>query len=307
MNTKPLISVIIPVYGVEKYIAQCLESVIKQTYKNLEILVINDGTKDNSALIAKLYSEKDARIKVYDFPNGGLSVARNRGLEIAKGDYIAYLDSDDWIDSKMYETLLNTIIENGADMVKCGFYISENDKLEEVNFGGEKVFENTFNNSIDLYFNGILWTVVWNALYSRELAKKVFFPENVVHEDNYSAGMFLFFSKRIVNISYCGSYYRVNNFGISKGGIKRPLDKILAIAQLRKDLLKYKFYDERLDRKLSIELYHFIRGWNNLYNVISVNKNLYFYIIKNLPITRRLLLKILIIIKHIKLVDGEYV
>lgn len=136
MNTKPLISVIIPVYGVEKYIAQCLESVIKQTYKNLEILVINDGTKDNSALIAKLYSEKDARIKVYDFPNGGLSVARNRGLEIAKGDYIAYLDSDDWIDSKMYETLLNTIIENGADMVKCGFYISENDKLEEVNFGG---------------------------------------------------------------------------------------------------------------------------------------------------------------------------
>lgn len=173
--------------------------------------------------------------------------------------------------------------------------------------GGEKVFENTFNNSIDLYFNGILWTVVWNALYSRELAKKVFFPENVVHEDNYSAGMFLFFSKRIVNISYCGSYYRVNNFGISKGGIKRPLDKILAIAQLRKDLLKYKFYDERLDRKLSIELYHFIRGWNNLYNVISVNKNLYFYIIKNLPITRRLLLKILIIIKHIKLVDGEYV
>lgn len=76
---KPLISVIIPVYGVEKYIAQCLESVISQTYKNLEIIVVNDGTKDRSAEIAKDYAAKDSRIKVYDFKNGGLSVARNRG------------------------------------------------------------------------------------------------------------------------------------------------------------------------------------------------------------------------------------
>ena len=103
---KPLISVIIPVYGVEKYIAQCLESVINQTYKNLEIIVVNDGTKDRSAEIAKKYAAQDSRIKVYDFENGGISVARNRGLEIATGDYISYIDSDDWLDKRMYETLL---------------------------------------------------------------------------------------------------------------------------------------------------------------------------------------------------------
>lgn len=80
---QPLISVIIPVYGVEKYIAQCLESVINQTYKNLDIIVVNDGTKDRSADIAKEYAAKDSRIKVYDFKNGGPSVARNRGLAIA--------------------------------------------------------------------------------------------------------------------------------------------------------------------------------------------------------------------------------
>ena len=98
---QPLISVIIPVYGVEKYIAQCLESVINQKYKNLEIIVVNDGTKDRSAEIAKEYAAKDSRIKVFDFENGGLSVARNRGLEIATGDYISYIDSDDWIDLKL--------------------------------------------------------------------------------------------------------------------------------------------------------------------------------------------------------------
>lgn len=117
---KPLISVIIPVYGVEKYIAQCLESVINQTYKNLEIIVVNDGTKDRSAEIAKKYAAQDSRIKVYDFENGGISVARNRGLEIATGDYISYIDSDDWLDKRMYETLLKSAIQNNADMVKCG-------------------------------------------------------------------------------------------------------------------------------------------------------------------------------------------
>ncbi|WP_302178527.1 glycosyltransferase family 2 protein [Phascolarctobacterium succinatutens] len=98
---QPLISVIIPVYGVEKYISQCLESVINQTYKNLEIIVINDGTKDRSAEIAKKYAAKDSRIKVYDFKNGGVSLARNRGVNLANGEYIAYLDSDDWVDNKI--------------------------------------------------------------------------------------------------------------------------------------------------------------------------------------------------------------
>lgn len=109
---QPLISVIIPVYGVEKYISQCLESVINQTYKNLEIIVINDGTKDRSAEIAKKYAAKDSRIKVYDFKNGGVSLARNRGVNLANGEYIAYLDSDDWVDNKFYEVLLKAAMEN---------------------------------------------------------------------------------------------------------------------------------------------------------------------------------------------------
>ena len=129
---QPLISVIIPVYGVEKYISQCLESVINQTYKNLEIIVVNDGTKDRSAEIAKEYAAKDSRIKVYDFKNGGLSVARNRGLEIATGDYISYIDSDDWIDLKLFEVLLDTALTRNVDMVKYG--VIETDEFKETRF-----------------------------------------------------------------------------------------------------------------------------------------------------------------------------
>ena len=286
---QPLISVIIPVYGVEKYIAQCLESVIDQTYKNLEIIVINDGTKDRSAEIAKEYAAKDSRIKVYDFKNGGLSVARNRGLEIATGDYISYIDSDDWLDTKMYETLLETAMKNEADMVKCGIIETNGAAEEKITFSDVKIINNEQHKAFENYFKGILWTLAWNGLYKRELAKKVKFPDNVVHEDNYSSGMFLYLSKKVLVIPFCGNYYRVNDAGISKGGMKKPLDKILAIIKLKQDLLKLGFADKKLDWKLSVEFYHFVRGWNDdLYRVVAMHKDLYEYVMSNIDVRRKI-------------------
>lgn len=286
---KPLISVIIPVYGVEKYISQCLESVINQTYKNLEIIVINDGTKDRSADIAKEYAAKDSRIKVYDFKNGGLSVARNRGLEIATGEYISYLDSDDWLDTKMYETLLETAMKNEADMVKCGIIETNGVAEEKITFNDVKIINNDQHKAFKNYFKGILWTLAWNGLYKKELAKKVKFPDNVVHEDNYSSGMFLYLAKKVIAMPFCLNYYRVNDAGISKGGVKKPLDKILAIIKLKQDLLKLGFADKKLDWKLSVEFYHFVRGWNDdLYRVVAMKKDLYEYVMSNLDTRRKL-------------------
>ena len=150
---QPLISVIIPVYGVEKYISQCLESVINQTYKNLEIIVVNDGTKDRSAEIAKEYAAKDSRIKVYDFKNGGLSVARNRGLEIATGDYISYIDSDDWIDLKLFEVLLDTALTRNVDMVKYGVIETDEFKETRFSFDDAKIILNERGQAFDYYSN----------------------------------------------------------------------------------------------------------------------------------------------------------
>lgn len=138
MKEEPLLSVIIPVYGVEKYISQCLESVIHQSYKNLEIIVINDGTKDQSAVVAKKFACVDERIKVYDFDNGGLSVARNRGLEIAQGKYVAFLDSDDWIEPDMYLDLIQEMEKAHLDMIKCAVYeVFENSTKHEIKFRSE--------------------------------------------------------------------------------------------------------------------------------------------------------------------------
>ena len=285
---QPLISVIIPVYGVEKYIAQCLESVINQTYKNLEIIVVNDGTKDRSADIAKEYAAKDSRIKVYDFKNGGPSVARNRGLEIATGEYISYLDSDDWLDTKMYETLLEAAMKNDADMVKCGIIETNGVTEDKITFSDIKIINNEQNKAFENYLL-FLWTVVWNGLYKKELAKKIKFPDNVVYEDNYSSGMFLYLAKKIVVMPFCGNYYRVNYAGISKSGVKKPLDTILAISKLKKDLLALGFVDKKLDWKLSVEFYHFVRGWNdNMYRVVAMHKDLYDYVMSNLDARRKL-------------------
>lgn len=115
-----LISVIIPVYKVEKYLDRCVLSVVNQTYKNLEIILVDDGSPDNSPKMCDEWAKKDKRIKVIHKQNGGVSVARNDGLKMATGDYIAFVDSDDWIEPTMYEEMLNLAISENADLTFCG-------------------------------------------------------------------------------------------------------------------------------------------------------------------------------------------
>lgn len=103
MNQSPRISVIVPVYNVEQYLPRCVESILAQTYENLEILLVEDGTKDNSGAICDAYARQDARVKAIHKENGGLSSARNAGIDAATGDYLSFVDSDDWIEPDMYE------------------------------------------------------------------------------------------------------------------------------------------------------------------------------------------------------------
>lgn len=292
-----LLSVIVPVYGVEKYIAECLESIINQSYQNLQIIVINDGTKDRSADIAREYAEKDNRIKVYNFPNGGLSVARNRGLKIADGEYIAFVDSDDFIHKDMYKRLIEKLEANDVDMVKCGFCEFFTDKKDIVKFKENKIYD---GHNIEKYFEGILYTVVWNAVYKRDLALKVQFPENCVHEDNYSSGMYLYLSNKFMTVSDVYYYYRCNYSGISKSGIKRPLDKVIAITKLIKDLAQYGFSNKKLYCKLAREYYHVIKR-QEIVRTICMERELYKFIKENLDLRRKLIFLYLIKKHNIKI------
>ena len=132
MNEEKLLSVIVPVYKVEPYLHRCIDSIRNQTYKNLQIILVDDGSPDNCGKICDEYAELDARIIVVHQKNGGASAARNKGLRYAVGDYVAFVDSDDWIASTMYETLVRMIERNDLDIARCGI-------IETDGKGGERV------------------------------------------------------------------------------------------------------------------------------------------------------------------------
>ena len=129
MMVSPLISIIVPVYNVEKYIRRCVDSLINQTYRNLEIILVDDGSPDNSGAICDEYAKLDSRIKVIHKENGGVSSARNVGLDNASGEYIGFIDADDYIDLQMYEVLCNNMVNNGVQ-ISMGIYALENGKGE---------------------------------------------------------------------------------------------------------------------------------------------------------------------------------
>ena len=122
MKNRPIISIIVPVYNVESYLERCIESILNQSFKEFELILVNDGSTDSCKDICNEYKTKDKRIKVIHKENGGLSSARNAGLDIARGKYIGFVDSDDFINKDMYKTLFNTIQDNNSDMIICDYY-----------------------------------------------------------------------------------------------------------------------------------------------------------------------------------------
>ena len=128
------ITVIVPVYNVENYLGRCIQSIISQTYRNLEIILVDDGSTDNSGNICDEYAKKDGRIRVIHQKNRGLSGARNAGINVATGNYIGFIDSDDWIDSDMFELLLHYANEHNADIVQCDTYINYKNGMEKNNY-----------------------------------------------------------------------------------------------------------------------------------------------------------------------------
>ena len=301
MEKGPLVSVIIPIYGVEKYIGKCLESLIEQSYGNLEILVINDGSKDNGALIAKSYAEKDSRIKVFDFENGGVSLARNRGLDLAKGEYISFVDGDDWVHPSMYQDLVELVLAEKPDIVK--FSVDEVDveanKVNKIHFERKQVIT---EETVSKYFEGVLYIMPCNGLYTRDIATSVRFPVGLTYEDNYTAGMHLALAHKIISVPQVYYYYRVNLQGASKTVSKRPLDKCIVVKMLIDDLRERKVKVDRFFWKFATEVYHFIRGINSMYRVSAVQREMYSFVKKNLDLRRKVVFRYLLYKKGIKII-----
>lgn len=186
----PLISVIIPVYNVEKYLRRCLDSVIAQTYQSLEIICVDDGSIDDSGKICDQYAVRDARIKVIHQENQGLSAARNRGLDAAEGEYIAFVDSDDYILEDMYKKMLDKLLDYSVDLCVCQWQYEFSDGRQVVKkkniappiYGRKTSLEFARFLYRGNYENGVV-VAAWNKLYRRALLDTIHF-EGRIHEDD---------------------------------------------------------------------------------------------------------------------------
>jgi len=202
------ISIIVPVYNVEPYIRRCLDSIINQTYKNLEILLINDGSTDNSGMICDEYAEKDNRIKVFHKSNGGLSSALNVGLRNLSGDYLGFIDSDDWAEEDMFEVLYNSAKQYNVPL-SVATYFTNTDLDESIVINRDTIPDGVLSTrDILLYslkrdsYTGFCG-YVWNKLYSVDMVK----DSNVYFDDNIRYGMdALFFTNLAIKSDFTGVF-----------------------------------------------------------------------------------------------------
>lgn len=210
--SNPKISVIVPIYNVEKYLDDCLKSIQEQTFTDFEVLLINDGTPDNSIKIASKYVEQDSRFRLYHKKNGGLSDARNFGLERAKGEYVAFIDSDDRIREKYLENLYNAITENDADVAICAFsfYYLNNGKITKSNkkpIDNNRIYDR--NSALrelmrDRQFRFYVWNKLWKmSLFTDNNIKMT----KMVYEDIVACSQLFCHIKKAVTINYRGYIY----------------------------------------------------------------------------------------------------
>lgn len=168
----PLISVIVPAYNIEKYIARCLDSIIEQTYRKLEIIVVDDGSGDSTGAIIDEYKEKDNRVIPIHKKNGGVSTARSTGLSISTGEYIGFVDGDDYIEPEMYEVLINNILKYHADISHCGYKMVFPDGHEDLYYGSGKLVEQNHREGVrDLLTGDFVEPGLWNKLYHRSIVE----------------------------------------------------------------------------------------------------------------------------------------
>lgn len=240
-NNSIKISVIIPVYNVEKYLAKCLDSVLNQTLKEIEVICINDGSTDNSLEILEEYSKKDSRLKIISQENQGISVARNAGFDISNGEYVAFIDSDDWLDNKdYYEKMYYGVKNNDADIAVSGI-IRGNERYKV------KILEYAQEITTDDYYKKLEICdipdscFVWNKIYKKDKLSEIGlrFTPGLIYEDIIFTPKVLYYLGKLVTIPDVKYfYYRHSNTIVKNSNKKAKQDHAYAQEQM------YNFFKE---------------------------------------------------------------
>lgn len=251
------ISIIVPIYNVEEYIEKCIDSLINQTYKNIEIVLVDDGSTDKSYDICKRYSEKDSRIKLIHKKNGGLSDARNVGIDNATGEYITFVDSDDWLSYNYCEIMIKEINETKADIVMSNLvYVYSNDYTFEVE---EKFDKKSYTNIEALEaFEDTINVVAVSKLYKRELFDNLRYRVGKIHEDEFMFHRIFYEASKIswLDVELYAYRQRENSITTSKYSLKK-LDAIEALED------RMNFYEK-----------------NSLHNLKEKTRALYMYLLR---------------------------
>ncbi len=281
------VSIIVPVYNVEKYLRQCLDSIVNQSLKEIEIICVNDGSTDNSQQILEGYAQKDKRIKIINKKNLGVWSARNTGMEYATGEYIGFVDSDDYIDEKMYEKLYMNAKSNKSDMVMCPAYVFDDNNPElnykkpyfSLEYFDKKfdniVFDHTKTGNLIFRVNVTCWNKIYRSQFLNEIGAKfhkMYFEDNIFFYENYLK------ARRISIIRDFLYYYRINRAG---SFIKEGNERFFDVCNMHDLLKKILVETGNLDEYLISFLNYKINGSLGRYNQVDESyKPEFFEIIK---------------------------
>lgn len=254
----PQISIIVPVYKVEKYLERCIRSIVSQIYQNLEIILVDDGSPDKCGEICETFAQSDSRIKVYHKENGGLSDARNFGVERAHGEYIAFIDSDDYIAPNYIEYLFGLLNKHNADIACCCMtetdgdtadYRTNEDIPKEQLLTGNEACRELLGNRHDVL------VTAWGKLYRSDIVKKYVFPVGKINEDAATTCKYYYEADRVIVGNKCLYAYYQNPYGImhTKGDPLNP-DRIWAFEH------RAEFFEEHNEKNLAKT------AWNALFN-----------------------------------------
>ncbi len=270
-DNKDLVSVIVPVYNVELYLRRCVNSILNQSYKDLEVILVDDGSSDSSGLICEEYAEKDNRVKVIHQRNGGLSAARNTGIDNCHGAYICFVDSDDYVHPEYVRYLHDLCIENNCEISICYHYITEEDDYRsEVNLNSAaKVF--TRNEVFDLFYTDMHGSIViaWNKLYKRECIGDIRYDVGKIHEDEGTTFRFLYNSKKIAFTKEVLYYYYSREDSIT--GLPYNRKKLDILDAYENRLSFYREHSEKAlyDRECQYYLSEILANYYKVYHLLK--------------------------------------
>lgn len=259
-----LISVIVPVFNVEKYLCECLDSIINQSYKNIEIILVDDGSTDDSGKICERYRHKDNRITVLHKSNEGLSSARNKGLEKARGEYIQFIDSDDYIDTDTIEIMHDIVCKYNADVVSYSHYIL-NEGRKVCDYTGKIKLIDKMEAIKEIMLDDTIRNYAWEKLWKRKLFDEIRFPFGKKFEDLLTTPLLLEKTEKIVVYDIPKYYYRQRNDSImGKQSNELRLEYIDAVCKMN-TYLKEKYPE--IEKYLN---YNIVNMTLNTYNDIAI-------------------------------------